>query len=93
MRAFTATVTSKGQLTLPIALRRSLGIEPGDRVVFVLDDDDSARLRRVRNTIKSVRGSIPTPPGLESADLDDMIEEAMSDHADEFIRRMRESAR
>lgn len=93
MREYVATVTSKGQLTLPVAVRRSLGIDPGDRVTFVIDEENGARLRRVEHTVKSVRGSIPTPPGLESVDFDDLIEEAMSDHADEVMRRMREGRR
>ncbi len=93
MREYVATVTSKGQLTLPVAVRRSLGIDPGDLVTFVIDEEKGARMRRVEETIKSVRGSIPTPPGLESVDFDDLIEEAMSDHADEVMRRMREGRR
>ena len=32
-----ATVTSKGQITLPIALRNALQIEPGTKIVFELD--------------------------------------------------------
>jgi antitoxin PrlF len=31
----TATVTSKGQITLPVDVRRSLGVDSGDRVEFV----------------------------------------------------------
>jgi antitoxin PrlF len=30
----TATVTSKGQITIPIEIRRSLGVKPGDKVRF-----------------------------------------------------------
>ena len=30
-----AKVTSKGQITLPVALRRRLGVKPGDSVVFM----------------------------------------------------------
>ena len=30
----TAKITSKGQVTLPVALRRALGLKPGDRVHF-----------------------------------------------------------
>lgn len=93
MREYTATVTSKGQLTLPAPLRRQLGIEPGDQVVFVLDDAESATVRRVEHDVQSVRGLIPTPPGLISEDFDDLIEEAMADHADDLMRRMRESSR
>lgn len=31
-----ATVSSKGQVTLPVALRAKLGIEPGSRIHFEL---------------------------------------------------------
>ena len=34
---FEATVTSKGQLTLPIALRESIGITAGTKVKFIQD--------------------------------------------------------
>lgn len=32
-----ATVTSKGQITLPVVLRRQLGLQEGDQVEFVSD--------------------------------------------------------
>jgi antitoxin PrlF len=35
----TATVTSKGQITIPKAVREALGLEPGDRVAFRLVDN------------------------------------------------------
>ena len=44
---YVITVTSKGRLTLPVAVRRRLGIEPGDRVVIVIEDQDSFRLPRL----------------------------------------------
>jgi AbrB family looped-hinge helix DNA binding protein len=31
----TATLTSKGQITIPVAVREALGVEAGDRVEFV----------------------------------------------------------
>ena len=39
-----ATVTSKGQITAPNALRRALGVSPGDRLRFVQAPDGSIRL-------------------------------------------------
>jgi len=88
MREYVATVTSKGQLTLPAAVRRQLGLEAGDRVSIVIEDQDGARLRRVEHDVRSVRGLIATPPGLESQDFDELIEEAMADHADLMLRRL-----
>jgi AbrB family looped-hinge helix DNA binding protein len=32
-----ATLTSKGQLTIPKAIREAMGLQEGDRVRFVLD--------------------------------------------------------
>ena len=29
-----ATITSKGQITVPVAVRRQLGLKPGDQVAF-----------------------------------------------------------
>ena len=90
MREYVATVTSKGQLTLPAAVRRQLGIDVGDRVAIVVEDEEGARLRRVEHDVRSVRGLIATPPGLESQDFDDLIEEAMTDHADQMLSRLSE---
>ncbi len=33
-----STLTSKGQITVPVAYRKALGLKPGDRVWFTLRD-------------------------------------------------------
>ena len=90
MREYVATVTSKGQLTLPVALRRRLGIDVGDQVAFVVDDESGARLRRIDQDLDALQGIFKTPPGLVTDDFDELIEEAMNDHADWVMQRMRE---
>ena len=67
MREYVATVTSKGQLTLPAAVRRQLGLDAGDRVTITVEDENSARLRRVEHDTGSVRGLIGTPPRSEES--------------------------
>jgi len=52
---YVVTVTSKGRLTMPAAVRRRLGIEPGDRVVIVIEDQDSFRLRRLEHADEMLR--------------------------------------
>jgi antitoxin PrlF len=32
------TISSKGQITIPIEIRKRLGVKPGDRVEFVNDE-------------------------------------------------------
>ncbi len=43
-----ATITSKGQITIPVAVRRQLGLRQGDLVEFDVDDG-AAILRRAPN--------------------------------------------
>ncbi|MXY38408.1 MAG: AbrB/MazE/SpoVT family DNA-binding domain-containing protein [Rhodospirillaceae bacterium] len=43
-----SAVTAKGQTTLPKPVRRALGIEPGDRVRYVIFDNNEVRLLPVR---------------------------------------------
>ncbi len=42
----TVTLTSKGQITLPVELRRSWNLRQGDQIDFVLADDGSVRIRK-----------------------------------------------
>jgi antitoxin PrlF len=53
-----AKVTSKGQVTLPIALRARLAIEPGDCVVFVEQADGTFTLRVHSGTFADLRGML-----------------------------------
>jgi len=34
-----ATVTSKGQVTIPVNVRNQLGLSTGDRIEFILNDE------------------------------------------------------
>lgn len=43
-----SAVTSKGQTTLPKAVREALGIGPGDRVRYVILDNGEVRILPVR---------------------------------------------
>ncbi len=43
-------VTSKGQVTIPVSLRRRLGIEPGHQVDFSIDGDAARLVRRPDST-------------------------------------------
>jgi antitoxin PrlF len=51
-------ITSKGQATIPLRVRRHLKVEPGDRIDFVIADDGGVHIRPVRYpTIASLRGA------------------------------------
>ena len=53
----TSTLTRKGQVTIPKAIRDRLGIREGEKVFFVLRDDEVV-LRALRGNILELKGSI-----------------------------------
>lgn len=55
----TATVTSKGQITIPAAVREELGLHAGSRVSFVRKDDGVYEMRPQSRSITSLKGIIP----------------------------------
>ena len=64
-----ATLTSKGQLTVPKDVRDRLGLKSGDRVVFEFEDG-IVRLRiEHRKSLDELMGSLPSTrkyPGKEA---------------------------
>ena len=52
----TATLTSKGRLTLPQAVRQALGLEAGDKIDFVATADGGFRVVARRQDAKCLRG-------------------------------------
>ena len=44
-----STVTSKGQTTLPKSIREALGVVPGDRVRYVILDNNEVRMMPVQH--------------------------------------------
>jgi AbrB family looped-hinge helix DNA binding protein len=86
MIEITATVNDKNQITLPAEVLRRLGIDPADKVSFVLGEGETVRLRRPRNDLESVIGSIPARPG-ESLDFKQEIEAATAEVMLEKARR------
>jgi antitoxin PrlF len=50
-----ATLTSKGQITLPLAVRTSLGLTAGQKLDF-LTDGDGFRLVALKTDMSALRG-------------------------------------
>ncbi len=52
----TATVTSKGQITIPKEVRNRLGVDTGDQVDFVVNDRGDVVVRPVVLDVRELRG-------------------------------------
>lgn len=62
-------ITTKGQTTLPKSVRTSLGLNPGDRVRYLILDGE-VRLIKARSVME-MKGMLHRP-GAKSKSLDDM---------------------
>lgn len=57
-----STFTTKGQMTLPSAIRTQLGLKAGDQLsVTVVDAETIVLKRRVSLPISALRGLLPKP--------------------------------
>ena len=67
-----ATLTSKGQVTIPKAVREQLDLKVGDRIDFVVNDAGEAVIRLVSRSTEEVQGMLShrarTPITVEQMD-------------------------
>ena len=66
-----ATLTSKGQITIPADIRKSMSIRPKDRLTFTPMPDGTVVMRAKTKSIKDLRGML-TPPHGVSVSIADM---------------------
>ncbi len=58
----TATVTSKGQITIPATVRIALGVEAGSRIEFVELENGQFIIFPSVSPIQSLKGMLRKPP-------------------------------
>lgn len=75
----TATLTSKGQITVPLPVRERLGLKAGDRVDFLFDADGRVSLRPHRAPFERLRGILHARgrKPLSTSDMDNAIQKAV----------------
>ena len=56
-----AALSSKGQLTLPIEIRRALHLHAGDRLDIVLGENNQMELIPLSRSVKDLKGMLPKP--------------------------------
>jgi len=55
----TATMNSKGQITIPAKMRKALGLKPGVRIDFYEIEDGEYAFRPKTGSIMEMRGCVP----------------------------------
>lgn len=78
-----ATVTSKGQITIPLPVRASLGLEAGTRVEFVPRPDGGYDFVPLTGSITDLAGALARPGSAVSLE---QMEEAITAGARDAAR-------
>jgi AbrB family looped-hinge helix DNA binding protein len=83
--------SSKGQLVIPVEIRKKLGIKPGQKVNLTLVDGKAVITPLPDDPIKSLRGSLKGMPSMTKALLEDrkMEIERKEKITSRFLRRSR----
>lgn len=74
----TATITTKGQTTIPKSVRERLHLKPGDRIEFVVQEDGTAVMVPATLTLDQLKAAIPPAPKALSIE---QMDEAIRRHA------------
>jgi antitoxin PrlF len=74
-----ATLTSKGQITIPREIRQHLGVDAGDRLHFEVQPDGAVIVQPETVDIRSLRGALKRKSGrVTLADMDAAIRRGAS---------------
>ena len=72
------TASSKGQVTIPVAIRRKLGIEAGSPVRFVVRND-TVVLEKVDTSLQSLCGIVTARAPIDLNQIDETIAQSVAD--------------
>jgi AbrB family looped-hinge helix DNA binding protein len=74
-------MTSKGQVTVPNEIRKSLNLQEGDYLIFEATSDYEANVKVVRSMpLSSLRGALKRPQ--DNTDMEAIREQARDELAD-----------
>ena len=76
-----ATITTKGQVTIPKKIRETLRLNTGDKIEFILTDNKQAIIKPVSLKVDDVYGKLHDPhrKPVSIETMDTVIREKMKD--------------
>ncbi len=82
----TATMTTKGQVTIPKEVREHLGVETGDRLSFVVQEDGTVMVKPITRHVRELGGLLQRP-GQRPVSVNEMDESIARRMQEKFGRR------
>jgi antitoxin PrlF len=86
VRELTSTVTTKGQVTIPVEIRRFLEVSPRDRIAFVVEGNQ-VKVRRTESVAQRTAGMLASDqPALPPEQEREVAEQAIAEEAESRSR-------
>ncbi len=85
---FIATVTSKGQITIPAAVREQLGIAAQDKIIFRLGKDRRVEIELLPMSLEEAYGSVA--PLQRPENFDEMKRVAREEREQQWLDKLSE---
>ena len=83
-----AKITSKGQITIPIAIRRQLGVKEGDKVMFVQEGNRIVMMNATLKALADVQtafAGVADELGIQTEqDVVDLVKEIRAERAAKY---------
>jgi bifunctional DNA-binding transcriptional regulator/antitoxin component of YhaV-PrlF toxin-antitoxin module len=81
----TATITSKGQITIPIKIIKQAKLKKGQKLIFTFENN-IIHMESVTDMINRLAGSLPTPKKFIGMNIDKIIQIAKEEHFSKKIQ-------
>lgn len=83
-----AKITSKGQITIPVAIRKALGVKDGDKVLFMQEGDKvvmmNASLNALLEAQRDFQGVADELGVKDEQDVVDMVKEIRKERSGKY---------
>ena len=83
-----AKITSKGQITLPVGIRKKLGVKDGDKVLFLEDNGKviimNASIQALLEAQKAFEGVAKEIGVQDEQDVVDMVKEVRAERSGQY---------
>ena len=76
---YLATITSKRQFTIPVAIFEELNLQVGQKVI-VSEEDGSIKITSALALLDKLAGSVKIPKKYQGMDIDEIIEKAKKEY-------------
>lgn len=86
LNTYSSTITSKGQATIPVPIRKKLGIKPGEKIYFA-ENGKEVVLKSLSDSVDELAGSLKTNIKWNKKKVHEVVGKMLAEHINEQTHR------